>query len=479
MKLLEHISKALDAVGFSSKDRLAIALSGGKDSCALLLGALELYGKKQVLAIHIDHAIGPESKLSSQYCANLCAHLGVEYHSHRLTPEEIEKNREKVGLEGAFRALRYDALETICRREEVTYLATAHHANDALETHLLALVRGSGLTGLGGPREHRNLSAELHLVRPLLRAGGEILDNYLDQQPTERLPEKPVTDSSNWDLSFSRNRIRHEVIPVLLALSGSEDPLHRSLRYLKQDRDALEGFLAERIDRLKIDTSGDRLDLSPINSPEDPAIAAALRLFLSHDSQGHPPSSRLVERLIRALSEPGRTRWIDAPGCRLEVSQFCVTKKPPVARSNGSPPFTVDRDPVLFCLGESAQISDLQVIVSASTLPTPPPRVKASQQHAVFFDLSRLGKVVEQGFSLREARPSDRFHPFGMPEPVRLFRWMSAQKISRSDRHKIPVVLLGKKIIWVVGHRRSKIAPVTEKTASVLQLSAQTSPLNS
>lgn len=190
------------------ENRVCCALSGGADSVALLVGMIMLSEKLslEVYAVHINHCLrGAESDGDERFCRELCERLGVTLHVHRC---DVNAYREKNGgsVETAARQCRYAAFE-----KEEGLIATAHTASDNLETILQRLARGTGLHGLCGIPVKRE-----RFIRPVLFASRHEIEDFLGE-----IGESFVTDSSNNSDDYTRNRIRHNIVPLLKELNPS------------------------------------------------------------------------------------------------------------------------------------------------------------------------------------------------------------------------------------------------------------------
>jgi tRNA(Ile)-lysidine synthase len=198
---------------------LVVAVSGGPDSVALLRAAAEARGPAAtgpLVLAHLDHQLrGPASTADAQFVTELHAALekaGVP--GVRLCMERIDMatlaQREGANLEALARRERYRWLAEVARREGVRWVATGHTANDQAETVLHRLLRGTGLRGLRGIAARRPLTERVSVVRPLLQTTrAEVLD-YL-----AAIGQSFREDESNRDLRWTRNRIRHELLPLL------------------------------------------------------------------------------------------------------------------------------------------------------------------------------------------------------------------------------------------------------------------------
>ncbi len=202
-------------------DRILVAFSGGKDSVCLLFllkKAKAELGISQIAACHIHHGIrGEEADRDADFCRRLCEEHKIDYYEKRVNvPSYCEK--EHLGLEEGARILRYEALEQFAEAEGFHKIATAHTSDDQAETLLFRLARGTGIAGTCGIPRRRG-----SIIRPILSLSQEDVFAFLR---AEGLPF--INDSSNDDIVFSRNRLRHKVLPALKEINpDAVKALHR------------------------------------------------------------------------------------------------------------------------------------------------------------------------------------------------------------------------------------------------------------
>jgi tRNA(Ile)-lysidine synthase len=175
--------------------------------------ALKGGGQGRLLAAHVNHQLrAEESDADEAFVVGLCRRLGVPCEVHRASEPGVKSGQgSSDGLEAAARALRYELLRQAASRVGARYVVTAHTANDQAETILHRIVRGTGIAGLSGIARARPLGPAT-LIRPLLGLRRRQLLGYL-----EDLGQRYRIDPSNADTRFTRNRIRHELLPELAA----------------------------------------------------------------------------------------------------------------------------------------------------------------------------------------------------------------------------------------------------------------------
>lgn len=187
-----------------------VAVSGGADSVAMLraLVAVKPAGDGRLVVGHLNHRLREDADADERFVAELSGRLGLECCSGRIEPASLTEAGR--GLEAAAREARYRFLRTTAERLGARYVACGHTADDQIETVLHRILRGTGIAGLAGMPAARRLSEAVTLVRPLLGARRSELLEYLD-----RIGQPYRQDRSNLDRRFTRNRLRHDLLPHL------------------------------------------------------------------------------------------------------------------------------------------------------------------------------------------------------------------------------------------------------------------------
>ena len=277
----------------------AVAWSGGLDSTVLLHAAVRLAGPRRVLALHVHHGLQPAADDWVAHCAAGAARLDVAFRALRAQGAPAPGD----SVERWAREARYRLLLQAARQARAAALLTAHHADDQLETLLLALARGCGLDGLTGIAE-RDRRGGVTLLRPLLALGREALAADARARGLAW-----VEDPSNADPAHARSALRLRVMPVLRdALPGIAGRSHETLGALRQAREALAQVAAHDLEAAR-DAAGtpDRRVLAALSGPRR---VAALRAWIA--GLGVPPPSRA--RLAEIESQ-----LLDGRGARGEV----------------------------------------------------------------------------------------------------------------------------------------------------------------
>lgn len=296
-KLRARVQEFL-AARIGPADRLCVGLSGGRDSVVLLhlLADLGLAGR--LSAMHVHHGLSPRADLWADFCRDFCAKLGVP-----LQVEHVAVPRDSgLGLEAAARNARYAAFAT-CGAE---CLLLAHHQGDQAETLLFNLLRGAGVAGAAGmPAERRQ--GGLRLLRPLLAAPRRQIEAYATAAGLAW-----VEDESNADVGFSRNFLRHDVLPVLeKRFPATVERLAAAAENFAEADQLLAELAAQDWAATAV---ADALPLQALRRLSHPRLKNLLRYRLRGLGWSLPVASRLDE-FARQLLEagPGRRPQLHLP----------------------------------------------------------------------------------------------------------------------------------------------------------------------
>jgi len=285
-ELVQHVCQLWPPENWADVN-VAIALSGGADSIALLRIAATLkqqYAGAGILsALHVNHHLrGTESEEDERWCAQQCETLKIPFQA--FDGKVVERaSQDRDGIEAAARQERYRLLTEAAEARGIRYLATAHTQDDQFETILFRFLRGTGLRGLAGMASARRLTPVVTLVRPLLQISRKQILDYLNQ-----IGQEFRTDSSNHELQYSRNRIRYDLLPKLQSEYNS-DVVGSVLRLSEQATEAQEYLEKQARETIVAQAewsspqnaikSRVALPLSVLRSQEEVIVRGALRII--------------------------------------------------------------------------------------------------------------------------------------------------------------------------------------------------------
>jgi tRNA(Ile)-lysidine synthase len=443
-------SRRLIAAG----DRVGVAVSGGADSVALLRILLELRSELGCVlsVVHFNHRIrGKQSDEDAEFVASLAAAQGIQLHSDSADTPAVARER-RLGLEAAGRQLRYDFFRRLIASGELDKVATAHTLDDQAETVLLRVLRGAWTRGLASIHPARQAdssesgSADGHeIIRPLLALRRSDLVTYLNQ-----LGQAWREDESNQDVSFARNKVRHELLPLL---EREYNPQVASvLASTAEIARAEEQYWASEIARLL--QTGLRENAFRVDWLVTQPLAVQRRLiYAAAEKLGGNLDFEHVERVLAALAETDSNvelpadmrvhvngRELRFSGGRLSQQELSTNS---VRNSNYEYRVSVPGEVVVPELG--ARIKVISVASRTEKLTSDPelPDYNASQL------LSR--RAVGSELVIRNWRPGDRYWPAHSRAPEKVKRLLQERRIRLPQRSLWPVAACGERIIWMRG----------------------------
>ncbi len=423
-----------------------VALSGGGDSVALLHLLLQLAPlfSLQVRAAHLDHAIRAESGRDVDFVQRLCRQWRVPLTVERLDVPRLARQRGQ-GLEEAGHELRREFLQRTASNLDCSFIALGHHRGDQAETLLMRLVRGSGLTGLAAMRPLSD-----SIIRPLLAFSREQIEAYL-----AAVGQAFVQDASNEDLYYTRNRIRHRLLPELTDLNPR---LEENLAALSQRIALEEGFWRQEVkralDTLRTVDDGelwlDRLALLALHPALRARVLRQALLEVRGDLRGlGAVHIEALEKLLEGAA-PQAEVHLPAAWAGRRYERLWLRATPPVP----AVPFAIEvREP-----GEVRLPDGRSMLLSREALP------QGESPTAVEFP----AKAVPFPLTVRSFRPGDRFHPRGALGSRKLKKFFIDARIERELRYSVPL-LEGRQILWLAGLARCQQWSCTEGEGPVLR----------
>lgn len=499
MSKIKLESKVVDFIRryslIAPEEIVVIGVSGGADSVCLL-HVLAKWQKRLRIRLHIAHLNhqlrGVESEADAQYVSNLAASLGIPITIDKqdVAAYRIERN---CSIEEAARELRYAFLARVAREVGAIRIAIGHTRDDQVETILMHILRGTGITGLCGlapcspmayDRTGMSWQAEalsaakgqrsnLLVIRPLLDITREETTSYCQEHQLD-----PRIDASNLSLSFFRNRLRLQLLPLLRQYNPSVDQaLLRLADIAKEDNAFVEQQASELWDKIArqennaIYLNKRQIASLPIALQRQLLRAAVTRLAgdVRDIEAGHIEAARSL------LNKPASKRICLPHGliCQGGYDEIVIAS---TAEQSQLPPCPFSPLPGKFPLkvpGETV-LPGWKVIagIFQRTASLSLPDILSQSNLVADFDLHKTGTEL----FVRQRRPGDKFQPLGMSMPKKLYEFMVDAKIPRSWRDHIPIVCSSRQTIWVVGWRIDDRAKVTEASKEILRLEFIKSP---
>ena len=422
---------------FTLQDKVLVALSGGADSVALLRVLLSL-GYTCECAHCNFHLRGEESDRDEAFVHHLCKDCGVQLHVTHFDTEAYAKEH-RLSIEMAARELRYEWFETLRKATGASVIAVAHHRDDSVETFLLNLIRGTGINGLKGINPQNGF-----VVRPLLHETRASLLDYL-----MAIGQDYVTDSTNLQDEYLRNKIRLNVLPLLQELNPSvaesiastSERLAEVANIYNKDRESAV------LQKMKCLTEGEyRIRISDVL--DDVAPLSLLHESLSPLGFNSSQTKDLYLHINRLPYQSGKcfhsSHW----------ELLCDREELIVRQRN-----------------QSFETPELKVEFVDITPSFAIPKGK----EIACLDADKLHFPL----TIRKWQHGDKFVPFGMTGKKNVSDYLTDKKFSLYEKEQQYVVCSGQDIVWLVNERSDNRFRITEKTTrAVLLTSSRTHPNN-
>ena len=454
---------------FSRGDSVLMAVSGGPDSVALAHVLLNLsveYFLRPAIA-HLNHCLrGPDADRDAEFVSALARQLGVPIYAQKKDVRALQRHR-RLSLEEAGRRGRYDFFDAVSAKHGFNKIALGHHSDDQAELVLMNLLRGSGPLGLSGIAPVR----EGKIVRPLIRLRRSEIIQYLAEK---KIPH--VTDTSNTDPAFMRNKIRHQLIPELQTAYNPR--IVETLNRLGEIMRAEDQWLDDALDPVLKQCVSWRTDqkislaLSEFNHLARAVKRRILRKAILWVKKDLRRITLLHIDAILHLVEKGRVSGrLNLPdGLLVErnIDELTVVKSNNVEKRHDDKVLNTALSDYQYtiCTTGTFLIKEAGVSITLSEIAADDlPELKETGTHIGYFDLDRL----QFPLLARNFRPGDRFSPLGVNGTQKVKSYFINQKIPGPQRRKCPLLLSGGNIIWIAGHRIDNAVKVRPQTRRILK----------
>lgn len=449
--------------------RIVAGVSGGADSVCLLFVLLE-YAKRvsiELAVVHVNHGLRQEAGEDAEFVRKLCQREDVPFYLKEVDVKELAAG-EKRSLEEAARLLRYQAFREAAEDFRADRIAVAHNGNDRAETMLFHLFRGSGIKGLCAIMPRRE-----DIIRPLLCLERSEIEDYLAARSLSY-----CTDSTNREDVYTRNRIRHHILPfaeqqvsagAVAHMCRTADMLSEVEDYLKfQTEEAMESCVVYG----KADHDGFEVD---VNRFADLHIALKKRVLLDIlrklAREGRDISAIHVADVLALFEKEGNLQ-VDLPfdiqAVRRYDKVFLKRRQDQGEEKIRRLPLEVElpseetKESLLFDLGSFGQ-AEISVFFVKKDQKFP------SNEYTKWFDCDKIKKSPVFRFRQEGDYLSLADGKCGTIHKS-LKDYMITEKILREKRGSIPLLAEGKHVLWLTGYRISEYYKVNENTKRVLQV---------
>ena len=455
---------------FKRGDTVVVAVSGGADSICLLsiLAKIREALGVSIHVAHLDHGLrGRDSQADAVFVADFAAQLGI--------PTTVEhrdvlnyKKRHRCSLEEAARNVRYTFLADTMHRIKGSCVAVGHTRNDHIETILLHIIRGSGITGLRGLQSRSSLIFDeikhpLTIIRPLLSISREETVAYCHQHKL-----RPQHDTSNDDQSFLRNRIRLELLPQLRNYNaGIEDALTRlsslaadDLAYIEEQALNIWGSVVQAKDRALYFDKKVLKDLPIVMQRQIFRMGLAKLAGSTRDfDAGH------LESMVNFVTKPAGKTLSLPHGLTLSSLYGILILSP----SHVSPcPLPLLKEKTAIHVPGEIEVDGWHITTKIVRQTQSTIRIlhNTASGFKATFDLNALGRDL----IVRNRQPGDRFQPLGMNRTKKLQDFMVDVRIPRAWRSRVPLLCTKEHIAWIVGWQIDDRVKITKNSSAAVQI---------
>jgi tRNA(Ile)-lysidine synthase len=470
-KLLRTVKQTITTYGMlKPRDSVLIGVSGGPDSVALfhLLLTFAPRFPLRLGVAHLNHCLRQnDSDRDAEFVASLAGRFDIPCYIHKTNVRKYQIEN-KLSLEEAARRVRHSFLNDVAEKNRFNKIALGHHFDDNAELVLMNLFRGSGPLGISGIPPVRDGK----IIRPLLQSNRSEIIAFLDKNGL-----KYISDTSNRDTRFLRNRIRHDLIPLLKTSYNPKisQSLNRLASIIRSEEEWIEGIIHPLFEKaaLSIQDGQIALSVSILNAIH---VAAQRRIFRKTISKIKGDLRRIrlthIDSVITLLKYGPDYGNIDLPErIRIQRKGDVIlffreksTLRNMDVKSDRAEMFSFEYP---IAKPESIFIKEINAHIKFTEMGKKDlPDLCRAGQNTGFFDRDALSFPLV----LRNFRHGDRFTPLGMTGTQKIKNFFIDKKVPRKERTRCPILLCRGKIIWVAGYRIDASVKVKSSTKNVLKI---------
>lgn len=413
-------------------ERVLVALSGGSDSVAMLDILVRLSSDLGFLvcAAHINHNIREESKSDEDFVKKLCESYKIECFIKSADVLKYAKEKS-ISTELAGRKIRYEFFGELKEKHKISKIATAHNKNDSCESVLLHFFRGCGIDGLCGIPVLRDDC----IIRPIIGITKEEVESYCKENSL-----RYVTDKTNFETDYTRNKIRLDVIPYIEKEinSGFLNTLSANTVIFKEISEYMHKVSEELFNKAYRDG---KLDLKLLENEDNAIIRMVIqKLFCDFSKSEEKLGVRYVDEILKIIKDKQTSKTVNLPdmiSARIEYNTLYFTKT--VIENKG---FSYDVE-----IGKELYIKEIDkyVLVKEEGV------LGTNSREKLYFYIDNNKKLT-----IRSRKSADKLKPSKMNGTKKLSDLFCDLKIPVSQRDKIPILVADDEIIWVMGIRSDR-----------------------
>ena len=432
-------------------DRILVALSGGPDSVMLLSVLMSIKDEYDLTieAFHLNHQLRKNAADDEKFAMDLCNEYGI-YCTTMIADIQQIADKKSCSVEQAGRDERYRLLDLTLQKRNLNKIATAHHADDQIETMIMRMIRGTGIAGLSGIPIRRD-----EIIRPLLFLTKEEINRYLKEYGLSF-----VIDETNKEDSFFRNRVRNHIVPLL----EKENPnIHESFQRLAQIAQNAHRFIEVSANEIPIGLIDEQavIRYSDISESEVTVQEYVIRSMMRACGVTQNISFAHVQDLLDLIHDEKNTTWdYNLPNLKIKrrYDKISASRSGAIAIINSEYyHYPIGKNGVYIFPKE-------RYTVRMKPLCTDGKVISDDNIKQIDFDKIRFNLYI------RNKKPGDFFCPLGMQGKKKLKKYFIDHKIPKEDRQRVPLLLDGDDIVCILGMQIDERYKIDEKTKSYLQI---------
>lgn len=454
--MLEQVKQTIEEFHMIQPgDKIITGVSGGADSMCLLHVLLTLSEALDIRlhVVHVNHLLRKEAEEEAEYVKLVCEQNRIPC---TVFQRDIAAYSRELScsLEEAGRKYRYECFEAVCRQEQGQRIAVAHHLNDRAETLLFHIVRGTGMRGLGSIPAVRG-----RIIRPLLFISRQEIEDYLNERQI-----RYYQDASNYSLEYTRNILRHQVLP------GLETVNDRALRHMGALSGLAEEYWsyveeqAKHLEQSAVIRYEDGMELLEAVAEGQPKLLLrhlVYRMLIQAAGSAKDLEQEHVEQVLSLIDKPVGKRIVLPYGlCAIRSYQGIRIQKDTDGRQKpeGILPVSITV-PGITRLGDIGEVEcRLFPMVSEPEI--------SKKLYTEMLDYGKINGTL----CIRNPMPGDYFIVNGLGERKKLSRFFIDKKVPREERASVLVLAGGEQVYWIIGMRISEDLKLTHATEQVLQI---------
>ena len=441
---------------FKSGEKILVGFSGGADSTALLLALWHLKSKYgySLLAAHVNYDLrGEDSKLDEQYARKFCFDRNISLVVKNITIDSTSN------VENHAREVRFKYFNSLRKLYKIQKIVLGHNREDQAETLLFRMFRGSGYTGIKGISPITD-----DVVHPLLSFSRKDIISYLESEGVQWRE-----DLSNKDNTYSRNKIRNQMIPWIQEHLNPNvvTKLYETAEIFSETDDILESLATRRFLKAQIKHSKDECRLSTNIIKKTRSV---LRYYVFKEAYSRINGNskdfyhnNFIE--IEHLLTSDGSKQIYLPNNVYVFKEYdeLIFKNIDFSKSEN-----IKNEKEITSLRNRSTFEDYRIIMKKlKKMPTR--RNLFEDKDIAYIDLDKTNFPI----TIRHRKPGDRFHPLGMQHNKKLKDFLIDEKVPKFDRDKVLIFCDKEKIIWLAGYRIDDRVVTSEQTQNILQISIE------